>query len=146
MIDRKFIGLALPEFSARVEAGALRFFAKAIGQIDPIYVDEAAALEAGHPALPLPPTYLLSLQILQSSSAWRQQMGIVPQRVLHGEQSFVYHHMAYCGDTLRFLGRIADIYEKKDGALDFVARETQVFNQANVLVAELRSVLVHRNR
>jgi hypothetical protein len=54
--------------------------------------------------------------------------------------------MAYCGDTLRFLGRIADIYEKKDGALDFVARETQVFNQANVLVAELRSVLVHRNR
>ena len=42
--------------------------------------------------------------------------------------------------------RFSDIYEKKDGALDFVARETQVFNQANVLVAELRSVLVHRNR
>ena len=94
MIDRKFIGLALPEFSARVEAGALRFFAKAIGQTDPIYVDEAAAREAGHPALPLPPTYLLSLQILQPSTAWRQQLGIVPQRVLHGEQSFVYHHMA----------------------------------------------------
>ena len=45
MIDRKFIGLALPEFSAQVEAGALRFFAKAIGQTDPIYVDEAAARE-----------------------------------------------------------------------------------------------------
>ena len=78
MIDRKFIGLALPEFSARVEAGALRFFAKAIGQTDPIYVDEAAAREAGHPALPLPPTYLLSLQILQPSTAWRQT-GVSPK-------------------------------------------------------------------
>ena len=49
MIDRKFIGMALPEFSAQVEAGALRFFAKAIGQTDPIYIDEAEAREAGHP-------------------------------------------------------------------------------------------------
>ena len=33
----------------------LKFFAKAIGETNPIYTDEAAALEAGYRALPAPP-------------------------------------------------------------------------------------------
>jgi len=32
----------------------LKFFAKAIGETNPIYTDEAAALEAGYRALPAP--------------------------------------------------------------------------------------------
>ena len=39
--------------------------------------------------------------------------GVDPTRVLHGEQRFVYHAMAYAGDTLHFEQRIADIYAKK---------------------------------
>ena len=39
MIDRRFIGHTLPAFDVRVEAGRLRFFAKATGQTDPLYVD-----------------------------------------------------------------------------------------------------------
>ncbi len=72
-------------------------------------------------------------------------MGIRPSRVLHGEQSFIYHRMAYAGDTLRFESRIADIYEKKGGALDFVVRETRVSRHDGEHIADLRSVLVHRN-
>ncbi|HEY9068038.1 MAG TPA: MaoC family dehydratase N-terminal domain-containing protein, partial [Burkholderiaceae bacterium] len=41
-IDRRHIGHVLPSFTAAVEAGRLRFFAKATGQRDPVYVDEAA--------------------------------------------------------------------------------------------------------
>lgn len=43
MIDKRFIGHVMPTFSAVVEAGRLRFFAKATGQTDPLYSDEAAA-------------------------------------------------------------------------------------------------------
>ena len=51
MIDKKHIGKVLPSFSATAEAGQLRFFAKSIGETNPIYLDEQAARDAGHPAL-----------------------------------------------------------------------------------------------
>jgi acyl dehydratase len=53
--------------------------------------------------------------------------------------------MAYAGDRLDFEQRIADIYDKKNGALEFVVRETRVTNQHGALVAELRGVTVVRN-
>jgi acyl dehydratase len=65
--------------------------------------------------------------------------------VLHGEESFKYHRMAYAGDTLHFDVHIADIYDKKGGALEFVVRETRVSNQRGEHVADLRTVLVQRN-
>ena len=49
MIDRRYIGHALPPFQVDVEKGRLRFFAKATGQTDPVYLDDAAARDAGHP-------------------------------------------------------------------------------------------------
>ena len=145
MIDKKHIGMKLPTYKATAEAGQLRFFAKAIGETDPIYIDEAAARDAGHPGLPLPPTYLFSLEFQIPSTAWRDEVGIVQSRILHGEESFSYHRMAYAGDTLQFETHIADIYDKKGGALSFVVRDSRVSNQRGEHVADLRSVLVHRN-
>lgn len=145
MIDKKHIGRQLPTFLATVEAGQLRFFAKATGETNPIYFDEQAARDAGYPNLPLPPTFLFSLEFQIPSNAWRDELGIVTARILHGEESFRYHRMAYAGDTLRFDVRIADIYDKKGGALEFVVRETRVTNQHGEHVADLRSVLVQRN-
>jgi len=145
MIDKKHIGRQLPTFLATAETGRLRFFAKATGETNPIYFDEQAARDAGHPNLPLPPTFLFSLEFQIPSNAWRDELGIVTARILHGEESFRYHRMAYAGDTLRFDVRIADIYDKKGGALEFVVRETRVTNQHGEHVADLRSVLVQRN-
>jgi acyl dehydratase len=145
MIDKKHIGKVLPGFKATAEAGQLRFFARTIGETSPVYLDEAAARDAGHPGLPLPPTFLFSLDLLNPSKSWRDEMGIRPDRILHGEQSFEYHRMAYAGDTLQFDTRIADVYDKKGGALSFVIRETRVTNQRGEHVADLRSSLVHRN-
>ncbi|MCY1399018.1 hypothetical protein D9M71_140670 [compost metagenome] len=145
MIDKKHIGKQLPAFSVTAEAGQLRFFAKSIGETNPVYFDENAARDAGHPGLPLPPTFLFSLEFNIPSNAWRDELGIVPARILHGEESFKYHRPAYAGDTLRFEGRITDIYDKKGGALEFVVRETRVTNQHGEHVADLRTVLVQRN-
>jgi acyl dehydratase len=145
MIDKKHIGKKLPTYRATAETGQLRFFAKAIGETRRVYIDEAAARDAGHPGIPLPPTFLFSLELLNPSNAWREELGIVPDRILHGEESFKYHRMAHAGDTLKFETRIADIYDKKDGALSFVVRESRVTNQRGEHVADLRSVLVHRN-
>ncbi|MBZ2187542.1 MaoC family dehydratase N-terminal domain-containing protein [Alcanivorax sp. JB21] len=146
MIDTTFIGAALPVFSADVDAGRLRFFAKAIGQQDPIYRDEAAAQAAGFAGIPVPPTFLFCLEMESPNpAALREMLNIDIGRVLHGEQQFVYHAQAYVGDRLTFTPHIADIYAKKGGALEFVVRETQVTNQHGVRVAALRCVTVVRN-
>ena len=145
MINKNVLGMVFPPHSATAEAGQLRFFAKSIGESDPIYFDEAAARAAGHPGLPVPPTFLFSLNNTRAPSNWREQAGIELPRVLHGEQSFTYHRMAYAGDSLNFDARITDIYEKKGGALDFLVTEVKVTNQRGEHVAVLRSVLVQRN-
>ena len=146
MIDRQYIGHTMPKFSVAVEKGRLRFFAKATGQTDPVYTDEAAAQAAGHPGLPVPPTFFFCLEMESPDpAAIRNLLGLDYRRVLHGEQGFTYHRMAYAGDVLSYEQRIEDIYDKKGGALEFVVRKTRVTNQRGEHVADLRSITVQRN-
>jgi acyl dehydratase len=94
----------------------------------------------------VPPTFFFCLEMdSPRPAAMRELLGIDIARVLHGEQGFVYHAMAHAGDELRFEPRIADIYAKKGGALEFVVRETRVTDAAGRLVAELRATTVVRN-
>jgi len=147
MIDRRHIGHQLPPFQVEVEKGRLRFFAKATGQTDPVYIDESAARDAGHRGLPVPPTFLFCLEMESPNpAAIRELLGMDYRSLLHGEQGFSYHAMAYAGDTLTFRQHIEDIYDKKNGALEFVVRKTRVSNQRDELVAELRCVTVVRNQ
>ena len=146
MIDRKYIGHVEPAFEVLVEKGRLKFFAKATGQTDPVYTDEAAAHAAGHPDLPVPPTFLFCLEMeAPDPAAIRNLLGMDYRRLLHGEQGFVYERMAYAGDVLCFEQSIEDIYDKKNGALEFVVRKTIVTNQRGESVAQLRTVSVLRN-
>lgn len=145
MIDPRHIGHVFEPFEVAVEAGRLKFFAKATGQKDPIYSDAAAARAAGHPHLPVPPTFFMCLESESPSArAMIELLGIDYRYVLHGEQHFTYHRMAHAGDVLRYQQRVADIYTKKGGALDIAVRESTVHNQHGELVAELRGVTVVR--
>ena len=146
MIDRQYIGHRMPAFSVDVEKGRLRFFAKATGQADPVYTDEAAARAAGHPGLPVPPTFLFCLEMESPDpAAIRNLLAMDYRKLLHGEQGFCYHGMAYAGDKLTFEQRIEDIYDKKGGLLEFVVRLTRVTNQNGQHIADLRAVTVLRH-
>lgn len=145
MLNRDLIGLRLPPFQARADISQLQLFARVVGETDPVYFDESAARDAGHPTLPLPPTFLFSMDLLQPDTQWRQKLGMELARILHGEQSFTYYRTAYAGETLQLELRIVDIYDKKGGLLEFVVKQTRVTNQAGEHVADLRSTIVHRS-
>ena len=146
MIDKSHIGTVVSHHTVEVEAGRLRFFAKAIGQGDERYTDLDAARVRGDANLAVPPTFLFCLDMdAPNPRATMDLLGIDIGKVLHGEQSFTYHRMAFAGERLSFEGRIVDIYDKKGGALEFVVRRTRVGNQHGTLVAELRSSTVVRN-
>src|SRR5262245_50256927 len=114
MTDRSLIGRVLNGGSVEVEKGRLRFFAKATGQGDPVYIAESAARDAGHPTLPVPPTFFCCWNSdVADLHEMLGMLGLDLARILHGEQSFEYHRMAYARDTLTFETRVADVYEKK---------------------------------
>lgn len=146
MLDQSFIGHEFPSFTAEVEKGRLRFFAQAIGETDPIYTDEAAAQAAGHRALPAPPTFTMVLDMEGT-----EQLPVLDlldldiARILHGSQEFQYFQPIYAGDRITVAARIADIFDKKGGALDFVVMEQDYTNQDGQLVVRATSTLVHRN-
>ena len=146
MVDRKFIGKALPPSVLEIEAGRLKFFAKAIGETNPIYLDEGAAKAAGHSSLPAPPTFIFAAE--QDAGAMARvlvEMGVKLNRVLHGEQSFAYHAPVFAGDTITVETRVGDIYEKRGGALEFIELTSSVTNQHAEHVADIRAVVVVRH-
>lgn len=145
MLDMQLKGAELTPFSVEVERGRLRAFARATGQDNPIYRDEEAARAQGHPSLPVPPTFLFCLE-MESPNPMEvfERLQVNYAQVLHGEQHFVYHRLAHAGETLRFKPRIADLYEKKNGALGFIVWETRVEGRDGSPVADLRSVMVVR--
>jgi acyl dehydratase len=141
---RSVIGRELPAFTVTAERSRLILFAHVIGEEDPVYTDVAAARAAGHPDLPLPPTFLFSLDLERPDPrAVLQDLDVDMRQVLHGEQAFSYHRLAYAGQELRFASRIADYYEKKGGALRLLVRRTDVTHRGDP-VAELANTLVVR--
>lgn len=146
MIDRKWIGYETGESVLDIDRTRLRFFAKAIGETDPVYTDVAAARASGYADLPAPPTFVFAAEL--DSGAIDElllDLQIPLAKLLHGEQSFTYHQQACAGDTVSVRSRIDDIYDKKGGALEFVVKTSRATNQHGQLVVEMRSVFVCRN-
>lgn len=149
-IDRKHLGVASEPRTIDVEKGQLRFFAKATGETNPIYVNEEAARAAGHPDIPAPPTFLFSLHLGVPAKRGdifdaENGIGVDMGRILHGEQQFTYHRPIYAGDRMTLTTTTADIYDKKGGALEFVVQDTRAVNAKGELCAEMRVVTVVRN-
>lgn len=146
MIDKKWIGHELPASVLPIERSRLQFFAKAIGETDPVYTDAAAARDAGYPDLPAPPTFLFAAELDSGAGfALIRDLQIPIARLLHGEQSFTYHRAACAGDTVTVRSSVTDIYDKKNGALEFVVKTSRATNQHGDLVAEMCSVIVCRH-
>jgi acyl dehydratase len=145
-VDPALIGTTFPPITMTIDAGRLRFFAKAIGETNPVYTDLDAAKAAGHPNLPVPPTFLFGIEMDSPDPfALLNALGTDLRFVLHGEQAFTYHQQAYAGDTITATPRIADVYTKKGGALEFVVKDTQLTREDGAAVATMTSILVIRN-
>lgn len=146
MLDQSKIGHRFPAFSADVEKGRLKFFAKAIGETNPVYSDEAAARAAGYRTIPAPPTFPFVLDM--EGPDFLPVVKLLKldfAKLLHGSQSFEYFGQIYAGDVITVQAEIKDIYAKKNGALEFVVMETAYTNQHNETVAIATSTLVYRN-
>ena len=137
------VGMVLPSLTARIERGRLRFFAEAIGETDPIYTDLDAAVAAGFPDLPVPPTFFFGLKLdAPDPFRWMRELQVDMRFVLHGTQRFTYERMAFAGEQVTFDPRISDVYDKRDGALEFVTLDTVVSRDDEPLATLTETIVV----
>jgi acyl dehydratase len=147
MVDQSAVGRSFTPVTARVEPGRLRYFFNTLGETNPVYRDAEAARAQGYEAVPVPPTYLFCLEMMDNDKPFEflTELDIDLARVLHGEQSFTYHAAVMVGDTLAFKSRVTDVADKKGGAMTMIVVETTVTNQHGAHVADTARTIVVRN-
>lgn len=132
-------------YTVDVELWQLKFFAKAVGETNPIYYDEEAAKSAGYRSIMAPPTYAVTLSSAVPDPFVRPRaMGMDLTKLLHTRQRFDYFEPIFGRDRITFAPKIVDAYEKARGRFRFMVEETLVTNQFGVRVALLKQTLVEQ--
>lgn len=146
MIDKAYVGRKFPPLTVDVEKWQLKFFAKAVGETNPIYFDEAAAQAAGYRSILAPPTYAVTLSLAEPDPFEKfLAMGIDLSKILHAQEQFQYYGPICAGDRMTFDTTVLDIYEKRGGALQFMVLETVATNQFGELTTRIKQTAVERN-
>jgi acyl dehydratase len=102
-LDESFVGRTYP-VGEPYEVGRekIREFAVAIGDDNPVYVDPDAAKQLGHPDVIAPPTFVFAVSYgaVQRHVLTDEELGLDYDRVVHGDQKFVYSRPVRAGDRL----------------------------------------------
>ena len=140
--DRSALGVESVPVSYDVEKGAIRKFAEAIGDDDPIYSDEQAAQAAGFKTIVAPPTFLCTFRA-QELPELKIQFGRVR---LNGGNEYEYYQPIYAGDTITLTAKYADVSERsgRTGSMVFVITELTFKNQHGEVVATGRNTGIMR--
>ena len=146
-INKSVLGKEFPPYAVTVERGKIREFARAIGDLNPFYLDDRVGAASEWRDVIAPPTFATTFRDEGAdTSALLRELGTDISRVLHGEQEFEIHRQLQPGQTYLCRAKVVDIYEKsgKSGPMAFVVRETAITDRDNELVATMRAVTVVR--
>jgi acyl dehydratase len=143
MLDKTLIGRESEPVVHDVERGAIRRFAEAVGDPNPIYVDDEAARQAGYPAVVAPPTFPFVLTV---NERFRHSLDLGTRSLLHGEQQFDYVRPLVAGDRITVRSRVADVQERAGGSgpMDILVLEDEGRDAQGALVFRARATLVLR--
>lgn len=141
------IGYAWPAFDLVIERGSAIAFARGLDETDPIYLDEAAARAAGLRGIAVLPTFPIAMSTERVDLIYDmlQRLAVDPAKILHASQRFVHHQPMFVGDSLTGTKRIANIADRKSGALTFIDTVIEYRNVAGEPVCEDHCSLVVRN-
>ena len=99
----------------------------------------------GHKGIMCPPTFLFIICMEQEKPfQFLEDLDVKIERMLHAGQEFIYEEIVYEGDKLVMETEIIDMYDKKEGTLQFCVLQTKFKNQNRTHVATLRNTIVVR--
>lgn len=145
-LNRAVLGKEFSPYAVTVERGKIKEFARAVGDLNPFYLDDRVGAASEWGDIIAPPTFATTFRDeTADTNALLRELGTDISRVLHGEQEFELHRPLQPGHTYLCRAKVVDIYEKsgKSGPMAFVVRET-VITEADELVGAMRSTTVVR--
>lgn len=144
-MDMSLEGRTGEPFTMAVELGKIREFARATKSRNPAYDGRPGNTPV------IPATFLASAAFWQSAES--SALGGVTlnwERILHGEQEFVFHGPPpRAGDVLTGVSRIDRVYEKtgkRGGTMTFLEEVVEFRDQGGRLVAEARSTAIETSK
>jgi len=146
-IDKSVIGKEYPPYPVTVERGKIKEFARAIGDLNPFYIDDRVGQASEWGDVIAPPTFAVTFRNeTADTGAMLRDLGADISRLLHGEQEFEIFRQLKPGETFLCRTKLLDIYEKtgKSGPMAFVVRETAVTDRTGEIVATMRHITVVR--
>lgn len=143
MLDRTLIGRESEPVVHEVEKGAIRRFADALGDPNPIYQDEATARASGYAGLVAPPTFPVSLA---ANDRFRHSLDLGTRSILLSEQAFEFQRPVVAGDRITVTSRVADVQERPgtSGPMDVLVIEDEGRDDKGQLVFKTRETLILR--
>ena len=145
-IDKALIGKEYAPYVVTVERGKIKEFARALGDLNPFYLDDRVGQASEWGDVIAPPTFATTFRDEAAAEALLRDLGTDISRVLHGEQEFEMARPLQPGQTYVCRTRILDIYEKtgKSGPMALVVRETAITDRHNEIVGTMRHITVVR--
>ncbi|MFZ5471003.1 MAG: MaoC family dehydratase N-terminal domain-containing protein [Myxococcota bacterium] len=143
MLDKKAIGRSSPPTLNEVERGAIRRFAEALGDFNPVHYDEEYARASGYPTIVAPPTFPASFH---SAADLRELLGVSIKSLLHAEQAFEYERPIFAGDRIYVATKVSEVFERPGpaGKMDVAVIEDEGRDEEGRLVFRARRTLVVR--
>ncbi|MCH8061510.1 MAG: MaoC family dehydratase N-terminal domain-containing protein [Chloroflexi bacterium] len=130
---RDVIGVESEAVTYDVERGAIRKFAEAIGDDNPLYVDEEAARKSRYGGLIAPPTFMRSMSAGRSRATVQSPY----PAALDGGSEWEYFEPVRPGDRISVTMKVSEMFEREGrlGNMLFIIRETSYVNQFGKTVA-----------
>lgn len=141
--DRSVLGVEVDVGTFEVTKEQIVAFAQAVGETNPLFLDEAAAKAGPYGGLIAPPTFY---------SVFRTGSGLDP-KVTFGTTGFnAGQHCEFFepirhGDVISARIQVADVYQKtgRTGSMVFILRRTTFSNQRGQKVAMVEQTYVRRD-
>ena len=146
MANRELIGREGKSSTAEVVAEEVAAFARAIGDLNPLYVDAAAAAKSRFGAVLAPPTFPIRMGAAAGDPDLFLALDLNFASLLHAEQEFEWLRPLVAGEKVTITGRVGDMWEKqgKSGTLDFVVLEQIARDAKGDTVYVARTTLISR--
>ena len=143
MLDKNAIGRTTPPTLNEVEKGAIRRFAEALGDYNPIYYDEDYARAAGFSGVVAPPTFPC---VFSTGADLRELLGVPLRSLLNAEASFEYERPIVAGDRLQVTSRVAEVHDRPSstGKMEIAVLEDEGRDENGKLVYRMRRTLLVR--
>ncbi len=151
IFDRSTTGVKTRVQRVEIERGQIKFFAKSIGETNPIHLSTAAARENGYADIVAPITFPIAISMIANEQLTDigEQSGMSMincdyRRLLHGSERYDYSGLIIGGDVVDVQTEVAGFEDKKGGMMELAFLKTTISHCDRGKLVTMTSTAIHR--